>query len=152
MLGDEAHTPGQRLTAAAGHAAVDECVEHLTLLDAQPSHRRRAHVGEPGGEVAAPGAPADLAPEAGLGPFGDLDPLLPGGLTEPDDLLLGVETGARAAQVAGDDDLVGVVEHHRLGHEPVGGYGIGEPLVELGGRHRRRGGGCPWNTDHGTTL
>ena len=59
---------------------------------------------------------------------------------------------ARPAEVAGDDDLIGVVEHHQLVVEPVLGGRRGEPLVEFGGGHRRGSGGDSWNTDHGSSL
>src|SRR5437660_967018 len=63
MLGHQPHTPGQRLAARAGHAGVDERVEHLAVLEAQPGHHRHAQGGEELLHPAAAGAPGDLAPE-----------------------------------------------------------------------------------------
>ncbi len=107
---------------------------------------------EPGGQLAAAGAPADLAPEAGLGPVGDVDAPVAGRLAERDDLLFLGEAGGRAAEITGDDDLIGVVEQGRGGDEPVVGEGVGEPLVQGGGGHRGWAGGRAGNSDDGTML
>ena len=74
VLGHQAHAPGQRLAAAAGHAGVDQRVEHPAVAHAQPGHDRHARRREEDRGAAAHGAPRHRAPEGGLGLVGDAHP------------------------------------------------------------------------------
>lgn len=141
VLSDQADTPGQRLAPAAGDAAVDQGVEDLPLLQPKPGHGRRVDRGEPSLGVAAHGGPAHRASKHPLGVVGDCHALFPGGLAEGDDLLLGAQSRAGGPEVAGDEDLVGVVaDVHDVG-EPSVGQRLGEPGDEsLGVGDRSRGG------------
>ena len=57
VLTDEAHAPRQRLAAAAGHAGIDERVEHGPLVHAQAGHDRDALGREALGDARRSGRP-----------------------------------------------------------------------------------------------
>ena len=140
VVTDQADAPGERLAAAAGDAAVDEGVEHLTLLEAKPGHGRSVDGGEVRLGLATPCAPADGATERLLGLVGDRHALLAGRFAEGDDLLFVGEPGAGRSEVADDEDLVGVVADAGDLGEPSVGQRIGEPRREglgVGGRRCR---------------
>ena len=157
MLADEADAPGERFASAAGDPAVDQGVEHLTLLESKAGHGRRVDGGESHLALAAHHAPAHLSPESRLGVVGDGDTGFAGCLTEGDDLLLVSETGTWRPQVAGDEDLVGVVTNGEAVGEPPRREGVAEPVGENWGVERwgRRCGvatrsGISWRS-HGNT-
>ena len=85
VLADEPDRPGQRVRSGAGHAGVDQRVEHDPLRLAQARHHRHRGHGEQLLGVADPRPPRDLAAVAVLGLAGDLDALVAGGLPEPGD-------------------------------------------------------------------
>src|SRR5215469_6838994 len=80
---DQAHAPGERVTAAAGHPGVHERVEHPALGLAQPGHDRHGKCGEHHFPALAHHAPGHLAAEPPLRLAGDPDPRLARLLTEP---------------------------------------------------------------------
>ena len=122
VLGDQAHAPGERIRPRAGHAGLDEGVEHPPLRLLQPGHDGH---GEPGEDLAgrpAGDAPGDLAAGAALELAGDLDAGAPGVLAEPGDparLGVGGVGALGGGDGAVDEDLL-AVDGHLDGGEPVG--------------------------------
>ena len=85
VLGHQADAPGQRLAPAAGHAGVDQRVEHAAVAHAQPGHHRHAGRGEEGLGPPALRPPRHGAPEGRLGLLRDAHAGRPGLLAEPTD-------------------------------------------------------------------
>src|SRR5215472_5808990 len=83
VLPDEPHAPGERVAAAAGHAGLDEGVEHPALRLAQPGHDRHGKCGEHHFPALTDHAPGDLAAEQPFRLSRDPDPDLTGLLAEP---------------------------------------------------------------------
>src|SRR5512144_1634191 len=82
MTTDEAHTPRQGFAATAGHARVDQRVEHRALGHSQPRHHGDARVREHRLDVATARRPGDLLAELRLGFGRDADPVLTSVLAE----------------------------------------------------------------------
>src|SRR5215471_7384696 len=83
VLPHQPHAPGERIAAAAGHAGLDERVEHPALGLAQPGHDRNGKCGEHHFPALADHAPGHLAAEQPLRLPRDPDPGLAGLLAEP---------------------------------------------------------------------
>src|SRR5262249_43276361 len=75
---DPLDAPAEGVAAGAGHAGVDEGVEHLALGLAETGHHGRGQRREDRPGVAAADAPGDLAAGGVFEFAGDLDPALPG--------------------------------------------------------------------------
>src|SRR5690242_9711335 len=139
VLSGQPHAPGQRVAAAAGHARLDQRVEHPAFGLAQPGHDRDGQRGEHLGHARAGDAPGHLAPELVLGLPGDLDPAAPGLLAEPADPALGGggPLGVRrpfrlgGGQFPYDRDLLAVRLDLRRGREPVARQPAAEPAAYL---------------------
>ena len=148
VLGHQPDAPGQCLAPAAGHAGVDQRVEHVALGHPQPGHDRDARRGEDLEGVAAPGAPGDRPAELLLGLRRDADALLAGVLTvtvDPGRLGGGAVLGRGAGRAArpparppDDQDLVGVDGDLGRLDVPVGRHPAdhpgGDALALLAGR------------------
>src|SRR5450631_1785908 len=143
---DEAHAPGESLTAAARHAGVDECVENGPVTEAQPGHHRYTKGGEVLLDVTAPRPPRHFAAEEALGLRGDTDATVAGLVAEAGDpsrsrgragRLVGVGRQFRLRDRSHDEDLVTVAGDVRWPGEEVVGNAPRKPagqfVVGVGG-------------------
>src|SRR2546429_3510893 len=160
VLADQAHAPGERVAAAAGHPGVHQRVEDAPLRLAEPGHHRDGKCGEHHLVVVTDNAPGHLAAERVLRLPGDLYPGVTGLLTEPaaaaDGGRLGLGPGPlprplrgggplllrgvavprrrrcpRAGQVPDDRDLLPVDQDLGRALEPVVGQPPGQPAPYL---------------------
>src|SRR5690349_114739 len=144
VLSGEPHAPGQRVAATAGHARLDQRVQHPALGLAQPRHHRDRQCGEHLTHVGTGDTPGHLAAELVLGLPRDLDAATPGLLAEPADPALGGRGPLgvrgpgrlRGGQHADDRDLLAVRLDVRGGGEPVTGEPAGEPAAHFFGSVR----------------
>src|ERR1700722_8414516 len=88
VLGHQADTPGQRLAAPAGHAGVDQRIERLAVVHAEPGHDRHPRRREQDSRAPALRAPGHDAAERRLCLVGDTDAGAAGLLTEAADARL----------------------------------------------------------------
>src|SRR5579859_2081694 len=155
VLPDQADAPGKRVTAAAGHAGVDERVQHPPLRLAQPGHHRDRQCGEHHFPALAHHTPGHLAAEPQFRFAGDADPGVTGLLAEPpapprrDRIRLSLAVPAafgrgllvsclHRRKLPDDGDLLTVHNHLRLPGEPPVRQPPEEPPAYLPGRVRRR--------------
>src|SRR5215467_1491741 len=83
VLADQAHAPGECVAATAGHAGLDERVQHPALGLPQPGHHRDRKCGEHHFAALAHHAPGHLAGEPHLRLARNANPGVAGLLTEP---------------------------------------------------------------------
>src|SRR6266498_186157 len=130
LLGDQLDAPGQRVAPAAGHAGVDQRVEHVALRHPQPRHHRDRQRGEQVPLAADLDAPRDLAAVPPLALPGDSHALLPGVLPELlhaalarrlSGCLAGALSRLGVRERPDHEDLLPVVAHlGRPGEPPLG--------------------------------
>ena len=153
VLGHQADAPGQRLAAAARHAGVDQRVEGLAVVHAQPGHDRHAGRREEDAGAPALGAPRHGTPEGRLRLVGDAhagaaallaeaaDPRLLGHshlvLARPVGQLGRRQRARRPGSRRRRCRCVGLAANQVLGHPP-GEPGPDQPLL-LGARRGRAG-------------
>src|SRR5215813_2538771 len=162
VLPHQPHAPGERVTAAAGYAGLDEGVEHPALGLAQPRHDRNGKCGEHHFPALADHAPGHRAAEQPLRLTRDPDPGLAGLLAEPpapagrDRIRPGLSRpglgalgrrlsglgfglpGPHRGQVTDNRDLLTVQHYVGLAVEPAVGQAAKKPAAYLLSRAPRR--------------
>src|SRR5579871_1046463 len=152
VLADQADTPGECVAAAAGHAGLDERVQHPALGLAQPGHHRDRKCGEHHFPSLGHHAPGHLAAEPQFRLVGDPDPGVTGLLAKPpapprrQNLSLGRPFGRgplfrtllHRRKLPDDGDLLTVHNHRRLPDEPPLREALQEPSTHLPSSIRRK--------------
>src|SRR3984957_8632932 len=136
VLGHQADTPGQRLASTAGHAGVDQRIERLAVVHAQPGHDRHPRRREQDPRAPTLRAPGHDAAERRLCLVCDADAGAAGLLAEAADarllghphLVLGRAVGQLGRCEPADHlNFVTVDADGRALREPGAGHPPGEP-------------------------